>query len=256
MTIPKAKAIELIDAKIKQLEEIGKKATYENRYNEDYHLAYEKTEMLLTELFSDREVKNFRIKVTVPAIVFPGRRIDYAQEVRDYKKHISKCIAQLKAYKERIENFWSDKIKKTAKKTVVPFVSMSFKKVDKDINEYIKGILEALKIKFKTGERYSKKSIPEKVKKRIRTSDLLISIFVKRDKLAKGGYTTPTWLIKELSFAQGTGKDIIALVERGIKDTALLEYEKELIYFVREDVKEMEEATIKFLEALKENKLI
>jgi len=255
MKIPKAKAIELIDVKIKQFEDLAKNATFDNRYKEDYKLAYEGTEILITELFSEEETKKFRMKVTRPAIGFVGR-IDYAGELQHYKEHISECIAQLKAHKERIENFWSDKIKKTAKKTVVPFVSMSFKKVDKDINEYIKGILEALKIKFKTGERYSKKSIPKKVKNRIRTSDLLISIFVKRDKLAKDGYTTPAWLIKELTFAQATGKGIIPLIERGIKDIASLEYEKEVIYFVRDDVEEMEEATIKFLEALKEHKLI
>ncbi len=49
---------------------------------------------------------------------------------------------------------------------------------------------------------------------------------------------------------------MIAWVERDIKDIAGLNYEKEIIPFERGDVNEIEKATIKFLEALKEHKLI
>jgi hypothetical protein len=66
----------------------------------------------------------------------------------------------------------------------------------------------------------------------------------------------PSWLLKELGIAQGAQKDVIAWVENGIKDIANLEYEKELIHFDRDNVREIERATIKFLEALKEHKLI
>lgn len=142
------------------------------------------------------------------------------------------------------------------KPTVVPFVSMSFDEADKDINDYVTGILEALQIDFKTGERYSKESIPQKVQSRIRSSDLFIVIFVRRDKIESGGYTTPAWLVKELGLAQGFQKDVIAWVERGIKDIAGLNYEKEVIYFERGSVKEMKKATIKFIEALKEHNLV
>lgn len=66
MKIPKTKAIELINEKIRQFEDIAKKATYENRYDKDYHLTYEGTEMLLTELFSEEEAMKFRMGVTGP----------------------------------------------------------------------------------------------------------------------------------------------------------------------------------------------
>ncbi len=56
---------------------------------------------------------------------------------------------------------------------------MSFEQADKEINDYVTGILEALKIKFETGDRYSKESIPDKVKNRIATSGLFIVVFVK-----------------------------------------------------------------------------
>lgn len=126
MKIPKAKAIELIDKKIKQFEQVQKDATYENRYKEEYQLAYQGTEMLLTELFSEDETKSFRIEVTGPAIAFIGREIDYEGEVRDYRDHISKCIAQLKAYRERIENFWSDEEEKNHKNIYGAFCCNEF----------------------------------------------------------------------------------------------------------------------------------
>lgn len=143
-----------------------------------------------------------------------------------------------------------------AKSAAVPFVSMSFDEADRDINDYVTGILDALQIDFETGERYSKESIPQKVESRIRSSGLFIVIFVRRDKIESGGYTTPAWLLKELGLAQGVQKDVIAWVERSIKDIAGLNYEKEVIYFERDSVKEMKKATIKFLEALKEHNLV
>jgi|YelNatPaOPRAMG01_1025707.scaffolds.fasta_scaffold13857_3 hypothetical protein len=256
MKIPKNKALELINEKLAQFQKILAEATYENRYNEAYELAYYGTETLLTELFSKEEAMNFRSSVSSGFTVIGGT-IDYTKELQDYKDHISSCIAQLKVYRERIQNFWgTNKLETAIKSIIVPFISMSFDVSDQDINQYVTGILKSLQIDFKTGERYSKESIPQKVQSRIRNSDLFIIIFVKRDKIEGGGYTTPSWLLKELGIAQGARKDIIAWVEKGIKDIAGLNYEKEVIYFERNNAKEMERATIKFLEALKEHKLI
>ena len=256
MKIPKNKALELIDEKILQFQKVIAEATYENRYNEVYELAYYGTETLLTELFSKEEAMNFRSSVR-SMVGFIGGEINYAKELQDYKDHVNRCIAQLKVYRERIQNFWAtEELKTVTKSTIVPFVSMSFDEADQDINQYVTGILKALRIDFETGERYSKDSIPQKVQSRIRSSDLFIIIFVKRDKIEGGGYTTPSWLLKEIGIAQGARRDVIAWVEKGIKDIAGLNYEKEVIYFERNNVKEIEKATIKFLEALKEHKLI
>jgi len=256
MRIPKNKALELIDEKISQFQKVLNEATYDNRYNKDYKLAYYGTETLLTELFSKEETMNFRNNIST-GISFNGGKTDYAKELQNYQKHINSCIAQLKVYKERIQNFWGpDELETAAKSTVIPFISMSFDESDQDINQYVTNILEVLGIDFETGERYSKDSIPQKVQSRIRNSDLFIIIFVKRDKIVNDGYTTPSWLVKELGIAQGSRKDVIAWVERGIKDIAGLNYEKEVIYFERDNVKEMKKATIKFLEALQEHKLI
>lgn len=257
MKISKNKALELIDEKISQFQQVLSNATYDNRYGEDYELAYYGTETLLTELFTKEEAMNFQDRVTPMMVDFIGEEIDYDKKLEEYKNHINTCIAQLKVYKERIQNFWgTDELEVATKSTIVPFVSMSFDETDQDINQYVTDIIKALQIDFETGERYSKDSIPQKIESRILSSDLFIIIFVKRDKIEGGGYTTPSWLLKELGIAQGSRKDVIAWVEEGIKDIAGLNYEKEVIYFERNNVKKINKATIKFLEALKEHKLI
>ncbi|NOY89076.1 MAG: hypothetical protein GXO93_06775, partial [FCB group bacterium] len=120
MKIPKNKALELIDEKISQFQKVLSNATYNNRYGEDYELAYYGTETLLTELFSKEEAMNFRSSVSSMAVFFGGE-IDYAKELQDYKEHINRCIAQLKVYRERIQNFWgTDELETATKSTIVP----------------------------------------------------------------------------------------------------------------------------------------
>lgn len=136
------------------------------------------------------------------------------------------------------------------------FVSMSFHESDEVINNYFIKILESLKISYETGEPYSNENIPTKVRTRILNSGIFILILVKRDEIKGGGYTSPSWLLKELGIAQGAGKETIALVEKNIKEFGGLNQEKELICFTRGDSNDMEKATIKFLEALKYHGLI
>jgi hypothetical protein len=145
---------------------------------------------------------------------------------------------------------------KMRKSNIIPFVSMSSDPADQEINNYVIGILKSLQIDYETGERYSKESIPEKVKNMIEESELFIGIIVRRDRIEGGGFTTTGWLLKELGLAQGCKKEVIAWVERGIKDIADLNYEKEIIYFDRTNLVDIQKATLKFLEALKEHKLL
>lgn len=99
------KAFELIDQKILQFQDILAKATFEKMYDESYELAYHGTETLLTELFSKEEAMEFRRNVTLPMVVVGGEE-DHAKELQDYKDHVGSCIAQLKVYRERVQNFW------------------------------------------------------------------------------------------------------------------------------------------------------
>lgn len=248
--VSKEKAIELLDEKISKFQNILENAKPDNIYDQNYESSYYGTESLLAELFSEEEAMKFRSNVTSYAIA--GK-----QELDDYKKHINSCISQLGVYKERIQIFWGvDELETVTSSTITPFISMSFRESDQDINDYFKSIMTALQIDYETGERYSRDSIPQKVQSRIRSADLFIVIFVKRDRIEGGGYTTPSWLLKELGIAQGARKEIIALVERGIRDIGGLDYEKEVIYFERNNINDIKGATIKFLEALKEHGLI
>ncbi len=241
MRIQKSRAIELIDERISQFEEVFSKSILgafpqnvdTRTLKEEYRKIHLGTLHLLAELFSEEEAKKFE--------AVSGCR---------------QCIVQLKAYRERIQEFWPDDESEPIKKMVIPFVSMSFNEKDSEINKYFTGILDALQVEFETGERYSKESIPEKVKNRIKSSDLLIGILVKRDETINGRYKTPEWLIKEIGIAQGAGKDVIVLVEKGVTDIAGLRSEKEIIYFERDTAEEIKTATLKFLEALKEHGLV
>ena len=150
MKISKNKALELINEKISQFHKILEEATIGNIYDEFYETAYYGTENLLTELFSKEEAMNFRSIVSSPSLVFTRR-----EELQDYRKHISGCIAQLKVYRERIQNFWgTDELETVTGSKIVPFVSMSFDESDQDTNQYFTGILTAMQIDFETGERY------------------------------------------------------------------------------------------------------
>jgi hypothetical protein len=251
----KQQALELLNEKINTFTKLLNNSTIANRWNEEYLVTYRGVEAILTELFSDSEAEKFKENTRIMQVMI-GMRPHEQQEYDRYKATLVKCIAELKANKERIELFWEEK--KPARDIVVnriPFVSMSFDETDNKVNNYFTDILSALEIKYETGERYSKDGISEKVKKRIRNSDLVIIIFVRRGRKEDGSFTTAPWLIKELGIAQGHEKEVIALVERGLseKEIANLNWEEELIYFDRSNIEEMEKATVKYLEALKEH---
>lgn len=108
--IPKSKALRLVDQKISQLEKILTEATHENQYNESYKSAYYGAESLLTELFSKEEAMDFRRNVTPIAVV--GGTPE--QDLEDYKDHVNSCIAQLKVYRDKIQDFWGTEKSKTA----------------------------------------------------------------------------------------------------------------------------------------------
>lgn len=107
MKISKDQALELIKQKIVEFQGVLEKATYENRYDKNYKRVYHGAEALLTELFSEEEAMNFRRNVTSMSVGVGGR-IDYEEELKDYKEHIEDCIAQLEVYHERVNNFWLD----------------------------------------------------------------------------------------------------------------------------------------------------
>lgn len=108
MTTTKRKALELIDQKIAQFNDVLKKANYENRYNEDYERAYKGTETLITQLFSSEKAKEFKL---VTSSLYAGG-LPPVRELRGYREHLRSCIAQLELYKKQIADFWEEDVSK------------------------------------------------------------------------------------------------------------------------------------------------
>lgn len=194
-------------------------------------LIYTQRGLLLLDDLQVREVE----KLEAGWLIKDSERITPTTE----ELRIERFIARCKKYNDKSNN-----------SLITPFISMSFDKRDYDINNYFMSILKRLRIDFITGEKYCNVSIEEKVRNNIAKSKLFIGFFVARDMLENGKYITPEWLLKELNIALGYGIGIIALVERGVDDIAGLDQKKELIYFERNNANSIQEATLKFLDAL------
>lgn len=137
------------------------------------------------------------------------------------------------------------------------FISKSFSKGDKTINEYFQGIFSALGINYRTGLEYRGASPPQKVRNLIEGSRAIVAILVKRwiAENTKEPHV-PIWLMREIAYGEGKNKPSPILVEEGIRDLAGLEKDHELIYFSRKRSSKLREATLRLLEALHAFKLI
>ena len=137
------------------------------------------------------------------------------------------------------------------------FVSKSFDLVDRPINSYFERVMMAAGIELVTAEDYTGESIPQRVERVLSGCDFLVGIYVIRyEDSTKQKVVTSQWVMRETFTAHGQGKDFIALVEEGVNDTAGLQMDKELIFFRRDDLVSIQEATIKFLQALRWHRLI
>ncbi|MCL4447862.1 MAG: hypothetical protein M1163_05665 [Candidatus Thermoplasmatota archaeon] len=251
MAVSKQRAMELIDDKIEQFKKLLSESYKISYGSEEYILIYDGTGRMLLNLFGWNDTNIFENAVRVDRLAtLDGELPSMEERQDDFRRHISKCITQLKILREQVENFWepsSFNLKEANEgnnregEGMTAFIAKSFHKEDESVNRYFEGILRALNVKFETGERYSKEC------------DVIIVVFVKRYQIIDGKFLPPSWLVREGE--QKEKKDLIALVEKGIEDLAGLETEKELIRFDRKDIDSMEESTIKFLEALKEHGL-
>lgn len=132
------------------------------------------------------------------------------------------------------------------------FVSKSFEYYDRAINSYFERVMRAVGIDIATAEDFTGESISERVERILSECDFLVGIYVIRyEDESKQKIITSQWMMRETFTAHGQGKQFIALVEDGINDTGGLHIDKELIYFRRDDVILLQEATIKFLQALR-----
>lgn len=96
MRISRNEAVNLIEEKISKFRKIFQEAECNNCYNEEYRSLYDETTVLLSDLFSEAEVKNFQ-----------GAELPYYEtKLQEYKRKLIQCVIKLEDYKERIQNFW------------------------------------------------------------------------------------------------------------------------------------------------------
>lgn len=132
------------------------------------------------------------------------------------------------------------------------FISKSFDYLDREINSYFERILTAIGIEITTAENFTGETIPERVERILTDCDFLVGVYVIRyEDTSREKIVTSQWLMRETFTAHGQGKQFIALVEDGVTDIAGLEIDRELIFFQRNNAISMQEATVKFLQALK-----
>jgi len=257
MRITKEQALEWIDGKLALFKVLLEKPCKQGVYDEEFRKALGTTQDMLNHLYEGKG-DEFNAKILNAGVVYTKvSRVSLLDENRTREKRLRIAITHLEGIKERIERYWEiDAARSTTSKKPVPFVSKSFADEDKAVNEYFEGILVALSIHFLTGEEYSSESIPQKVESEIDKADLLIAIVTRRDKKENDHYTVPPWITREVFFAKGRDMDFIILMEDGVEELAGLRGEKELIYFTRTDLKKMQQATLKFLEALRVHNLV
>ncbi len=132
------------------------------------------------------------------------------------------------------------------------FVSKSFDLADRELNSYFERIMKAAGLEIATAEDYTGESIPQRVERILSECHFLVGIYVIRyEDSTKNKIVTSQWLMRETFTAHGQGKQFIALVEDGVNETGGLNIDKELISFDRNNVASIQEATVKFIQALR-----
>ncbi len=132
------------------------------------------------------------------------------------------------------------------------FVSKSFDLADRGVNSYFERVMQAAGLEIATAEQFTGEPIPVRVERILSECGFLVGIYVIRyEDTETHKVVTSQWLMRETFTAHGQGKDFIALVEDGVNDTGGLNLDKELIFFNRADTASMQEATVRFLQALR-----
>jgi len=131
------------------------------------------------------------------------------------------------------------------------FVAHSFQKKDEQIVNAIIKFLEATGLECETGIWAENKPIAEKIKERIKNSDIFIGIFTcDKEICAKKrllchrskdniSYTTSNWVIQESGFAIGSSRELIFLLEEGVDQFPGLQGNLEFIRFNRDRLQEL-----------------
>jgi len=175
--------------------------------------------------------------------------------IKYFEESLKKIQTSIKRKAEVIDGLLSKQETSDAKgPQKVPFISKGFADKERGTNEYFEKLLDSLGITFTTGEPYSTSSIPDKIRAMIQGSNLLIAIVQRRYGDRTQGVGS-SWIIREMTYASTIGKPLIIIAQEGV-DLAGFPMEEEIIYFNKIKSESLEQATMKFLEALCEHGLI
>ena len=105
MSVSKQKALKLFDEQIAIAEQKRQSATYENRYDDLYHLAVDGGEHLVSSFFGNDEASIYRRNVHGVAF---GDSSNHNLDMQIYDSHLGRCITQLQLYKRRVDIEWPD----------------------------------------------------------------------------------------------------------------------------------------------------
>jgi len=105
MGISKENALRLFDEQIAVAEQKRHGATYENRYDDLYHLAVDGGEHLISNIFGRDEAETYRRNVHGIPVGGSGNR---AFDMQLYDSLLGRCITQLQLYRRQIEASWPE----------------------------------------------------------------------------------------------------------------------------------------------------
>jgi hypothetical protein len=117
----------------------------------------------------------------------------------------------------------------------IAFIGHSFSDDDASLIADFKTLMEKLGLECGSGERPEGRSVSEKIKDRIRRSDVFVGFFTRREKMvARDEWTSSPWVIEEKGMAIDLGKPLLLFVEDGVKQIGGLQGDYEYVSFSRD----------------------
>ncbi|MBN1384734.1 MAG: hypothetical protein JW983_07640, partial [Elusimicrobia bacterium] len=132
------------------------------------------------------------------------------------------------------------------------FLSYSFDKKDEKVMNWFKNLIEGniQGCEIVTAKRPKYSVIWEKIEKIISPCPVVLGILTKNQKIAnKNEWKTKGWILSELGYGFGKGKDIPAFVEEGVKDIGIVS-NKEYISFNRHNLDTKKKDMIDYLKSI------
>jgi len=134
------------------------------------------------------------------------------------------------------------------------FISKSFDPNDVEVNACFESMVTAVGLEVRTGEEYTDEAVPEKVQRIIRECDAVVGLFVGEYNTGKWQPVPPPWIVKEVEYARGIGRQTILVCEEGVNIP--WKHDRDLILFSRNNLHSISAPAKRFLQALVVHRLL